>query len=56
MKCNKCGSKEIQQTSRMKRTGPPNPKPPKDRFRKVSYGYFYTECICECGEKWEVRK
>jgi len=57
-KCDKCGSDKIIRTNKAKRTtGPKNntghrlmPKP------KISYGYFYDECVCECGNTWEEKK
>ena len=55
MTCEKCGSDKIQVTDKSKRTCAPKGVK-KHPNRKISYGYFYKEHLCECGNKWEVRK
>ncbi len=52
-----CGSDKIESINKSIRTTGPKVKPAIDRFRKVSYGYFYTENTCMgCGKKWEIKK
>ncbi len=52
--CNTCGSNNIKLTQTYRRTVRPKGVKANPR-KKISYGYKFTKCECECGNIWEVR-
>lgn len=49
-----CGSSDFSTRESRRRTGPPNPIPKEDKFRRVSYGYRFKEHTCNrCKNIWE---
>jgi len=56
MKCTKCNSENVNESSGYRRTGPPKVIPPRLTNKRVSWGYRFDKYTCECGHTWEIKK
>lgn len=55
IKCPECGSEKVESKRGMRKTLPPEGTK-RDRFKRVTYGYFYMANTClNCKHIWEDR-